>query len=85
LAAGIGVVTVSSTSVSRRSETLSLFLPVGCCGRSSGHIKTQPWQIGVGSDLGLDASVQLIVRVGYRDPYPGPVIPRLPLSAYIRA
>lgn len=44
-----------------------------------------PWRDAVAGDLGTSAPVQWILRVGYCERYPGPVSPRLPVTAFVRA
>jgi hypothetical protein len=44
-----------------------------------------PWRDALATELGTTSPVQWILRVGYVDRYPGPVSPRLPVTAFVRA
>jgi hypothetical protein len=48
-------------------------------------LQEPPWRDAVAGELGTSAPVQWILRVGYRERYPGPVSPRLPVTAFVRA
>jgi hypothetical protein len=48
-------------------------------------LQEPPWRDAVAGELGADTPVQWILRVGYVHRYPGPVSPRLPVTAFVRA
>ncbi|MDD5713099.1 MAG: hypothetical protein PHY31_10150 [Smithellaceae bacterium] len=43
-------------------------------------LEEDPWRNEVAGNLGVGQSVQLILRVGYRNPYPDPVSLRMPVA-----
>jgi hypothetical protein len=47
-------------------------------------LEEEPWQYSVADNLGVNGTVQFILRVGYVKSYPSPVSVRMPLDRFVR-
>lgn len=45
-------------------------------------VQEEPWSRELAGEVGVDGRVQLVVRVGYVDPYPEPVTLRRPAGSF---